>query len=212
MKDALKTITALLALALTFAWAAAQDGPRAYRSINFGDSRDAIAHKVLEDPAFIDQYGDPFTRRVATPGALSEATSNVWIKIGYNAYRLYFYFTDDQLFMVDFESKPQPASDYESWTLDHWSKLVDVIEEARGAADEVRPPQFSDLTPGAYVWTHQWNENDAGVEHRVGLHAYGGAALYTSLLEISWVPLRDIAYAEYERELDAETKDAANDF
>lgn len=205
-----KTI-ALLAV-FTFAWAAAQDGPRAYRSINFGDSRDAIAHKVLEDPDFLDQYGDPFTRRVATPGALSEATSNVWVEIGYNAYRLYFYFHDDQLYMIEFESEAVPANEYETWTLDHWSTLVNVIEEARGEADLVRSPRFSDLTPGSYIWTHQWHENEAGVEHRVGLHAFAGAPLFTALLWVEWAPLRDIVYAERERERDAETKDAANDF
>lgn len=210
MNRATRIIATVFVLVAT--WAAAQDGPRAYRDINFGDSQEVVIDKVLADEAFTSDDRIPFARRAPTTSLRLEALYDPWIHIGYNAYKVYFYFHEDQLFMIEFEAKAVPANEYETWTLDHWSTLVNVIEEARGEADLVRSPRFSDLTPGSYIWTHQWHENEAGVEHRVGLHAFAGAPLFTALLWVEWAPLRDIVYAERERERDAETKDAANDF
>jgi hypothetical protein len=208
LNQAAKAIAAAFVLAA--AWAGAQDGPRAYRDINFGDSHDTVARKILKDGAYIDAYGNPFTRRVATPGALSEALSTASIIIDDVPYSITLDFHQDQLYRITFHSPDLHAGYFDTLVHEHRDTLAEVITRARGEPDVVRETSFLDMDDGYVVWSHRWHPNEEGVEYKIGVGEY--RAEYYATLWIEWAPLRDAVEAASDDRRDSEINDAANDF
>jgi hypothetical protein len=203
----LRTLTALLVLAL--AWSAAQEGPRAYRGINFGDSLAEVARKVYEDEAFTllakplaAVYGNP-------PQSLIERGA-VNVIIAGRPYYVHFDFQDDHLVGINIRSETASVIYFDTVVREAHDTLAEVIIRARGEPLTARQVAFHEVWPGRFTTAYSWAETEDGVRYRTvyGEYDYN----YYAALVIEWASYLDALEAGREARREADLNDAANDF
>lgn len=194
--------------------AAAWAQPRAYRSINFGDSIQTVASKVFGDKAFSGySRGVPFSKDNTMQDAVSGVeigVPSVHATIAGAPYEMTFQFFQGQLFRVGFTSVSWDADYFDTTLRTEQGDLVSVITQAHGPPDVRKDVGLLDMQSGYNVWSDIWKKNADGVSYKIGLGE--SESKFDAVLWIEYVPLRNKYNQAIQDQQNAAKKKSASDF
>ena len=184
--------------------------PRAYKDINFGDSVQVVADKLVQHEDIRDHF-TPLPERVEGYATAEDILryGNLETTIGNYDYHTNFDFFDGRLYGITFQSESEDASYFDTHISGAEATLEQLITASQGAPDHRSQATLTDLNNGFATWTARWETNEEGAAYRVGLARFD--LRYAALLRIEWTWLAGL----HDEAIDAETpgvEESVDDF
>lgn len=148
---------------------------KAYRSINFGDSKEIVIQKIADDPCIISQnYGDGQYAKVV---------------IGDYNFDLSFSYCYNQLCRVAFRGDERDAEYFDKITKVERDLLVQVTSQNYESPSISRDIDLCDLNNGFVTWSHIWSEEQVGEAREIKIGIGKSDKQFYTEMHIYYLPL-----------------------